>query len=368
MATRAFLIDDDDGAANSAQIFSTEMLAFEFKKPETLEVFAKELFSAKPGMIVVDYRLDERIGYNEQAVSYKASTLAQYLRDLASEDGNQDFPIVLHSAEEKIREYFHPEKTAHDLFDHIIKKSARKDADEEKRKLDALSEGYVRLLELRPYNEKLFDIFGLNSERAYLIDHQEIYNLAETTKIPHIFARFLLKRLINRNGILIDDLTVLARCGIKASDAGKALVFDELRRLEAHFTGVFSGFRSMWWRLTLEMVLEEWLGGVVNGFTAQERAAILGKKFGYTFEPAKSAWNNSSNERITHVCSICERPTLVAHSVAIHEQLTGPLVERRRICFNCIQEDRHIDRTDIRIDVLDRPIEDAVRRGKIKGE
>ncbi|MCG2578046.1 hypothetical protein LZ012_13710 [Dechloromonas sp. XY25] len=304
----------------------------------------------------------------ELLVSYKASTLAQYLRDLASDDGNQDFPIVLHSAEEKIREYFHPEKTAHDLFDHIIKKTARKDADEEKRKLDALTEGYARLLELRPYNEKLFEIFGLDQRREYLINHQEIHDLAATTKIPHIFARFLLKRLINRNGILIDELTVLARCGIKAGDAGKALIFDELRRLGAHYSGVFCGFRSMWWRLTVETALEEWLGGVVNSFTAQERTAILAKKFGYAFEPAKSAWSNSTNERITHVCSICERATLVAHSVAVHEQLSGPLVERRRICFNCIQEDRHIDRTDMRIDALDKPVEDAVRKGKIKGE
>jgi len=365
---RAFLIDDDDGAANSAQIFSTEMLTFEFKKPETLESFAKELFCAKPGMIVVDYRLDERVGDKDQAVSYKASTLAQYLRDLAGDGGSEDFPIVLHSAEEKIREYFHPEKTAHDLFDHIIKKSSRKDVDEEKRKLDALADGYVRLLELRPYNDKLLVIFGLDKQRAHLIDHQEIHDLAATTTIPHIFARFILKRLISRNGILVDDLTVLARCGVNANDDGNQRIFDELQRLGANYTGVFSGFRSMWWRLTVEIALEEWLGGVVNSFSAQERAAALKQKFGYDFKPAKSAWSNSSNERFTHVCSICERPTLVAHSVAVHERLSGPLIERRRICFNCIQEDRHMDRIDLRIDALDKPVEDAVRKGTIQGE
>lgn len=367
MAMRAFLIDDDEGAANSAQVFSSEMLKFEFKKPEALELFAKELFSAKPGMIVVDYRLDERVGDNAQAVTYKASTLAQYLRDLASDDGNEDFPIVLHSAEEKIREHFYPEKTSHDLFDHIIKKAARKNADDEKRKLDALTEGYARLLELRPYNDRLFEIFGLDQQHGHLINHQEIHDLAATTRIPHVFARFLLKRLINRNGILIDEPTVLARCGIAANDPGTALIFNELQRLQAHYSGVFCGFRSMWWRLTVEAVLEEWLGGVVNSFTAQERTDILAKKFGYDFAPARSAWNNSTNERITHVCSICRQPTLVAHSVAIHEQLSGPLTDRRRICFNCIQEDRHIDRTDIRIDALDKLVEDAVRKGKIKG-
>ena len=367
MIMRAFLIDDDNGAANSAQVFSTGMLTFEFKKPGSLESFAKELFDAKPGMIVVDYRLDERVGDNDQAVSYKASTLAQYLRDLAGDSGNEDFPIVLYSAEEKIKEHFNPERTAHDLFDHIIKKTSKKDSDEERRKLDALADGYVRLLELRPYNEKLLNIFGLNTQGAHLIDHQEIHDLAATTTIPHIFARFVLKRLVNRNGILIDEPTVLARCGVKATDAGKKLIFEELQRQGAQYVGVFGGFRSMWWRLTVEMAIEDWLGGVVNSFSAQERVAALKQKFGYDFEPARSAWNNSSNERLTHVCSICGRPTLVAHSVAIHEQLSGPLIERRRICFNCIQEDRHVGRTDIRIDALDKPVEDAVRKGKIQG-
>lgn len=364
----AFLIDDDDSAIESAKRFSTETLEFQFRKPGPLESFAGELFDAKPAMIVVDYRLDERAGESGHPARYKASALAQQLRDLAGDDGPVDFPIVLHSAEQKIKQHYRPEKTAHDLFDHVIRKEARKDDELEKRRLDALATGYKRLVELRPYGKHLPDIFGLDKKNAFLIDHQEIRDLAEATRIPHVLARFILKRLIKRNSILIDEGTVLARCGVDAADAGKKILFQELDRLETKYAGVFSQFRPLWWRLPVETVIEEWLGGPVNRFTAKERVAILSEKFGYNFNPAVSQWNGSPDERLTQVCTLCGLPTMVAHSVAVHEVTTGPLAERRRICFNCIQDDRHLERPDLAIDALDRPTEIAVRKGEIKGK
>lgn len=364
-----FLIDDDVNARASATRFSSINLKLEFLQPESLEDFAIKIFSSKPAIVILDYRLDERAGEFSPAVRYKASALAQQLRDLAGEDGTTDFPIVLHSAEENLKRLFGPEKTSHDLFDAVITKSANKDSNINESLYD-LACSYALIRRFKPYNNNCKAIFGLTEGSAHLIDHQEIQNILGTAGSPHVLARFIINKLLQRNSILADLPTLLARCGVDQSDEiGKNKIIDELRTAGANYSGVFSIAYEKWWRFLLDEEINKWLDAPLARLNGSERVQRLNKYFSHQFKPAVSTWNGSSNEKFTHACVICEHPTLIAQSVGVLEHSGGPLIEKRRVCFDCIQVDRHINpgvsRKNIVIDSLDKSTEDLVRRGDI---
>lgn len=363
------LIDDDPAAGESALRFSSNRLRLTFEMPRALEGFAEHIYALRPAIVLLDYRLDERAGpAGEAPAKYKASALAQQLRDLSSgDDGEVDFPLVLHSAEENIKAFYRPEKTAHDLFDDVIVKGPRKSDGDIDALLLSLADGYAQLVKLRPYSDSLLEIFGLSTEQSYLIDHQEIKSVADATKIPHVFGRFILQRLVRRNGLLCDLPLLMALTGIDLTEpVGRSKFFEALSAEMVAYKGVFSSPASpTWWRLSLEVALDNWVGGSMPSMTATQRAQALSAHFKHDFQPLVSTWNNSAYEKFTHACCACSAATSVPHSVAVLEHSNSPLTDRRRICFDCVELDNDKKKPYLVIDSLDSSVAEGVRRGEI---
>lgn len=357
------LVDDEIGAAGSAVSFSTAELRLNFLQPGELEEFSQEIFQASPAILVLDYRLDERDGVDGRRRRYKASALAQQLRDLATESPEKDFPIVLHSAEQKLRQAFFPERTAHDLFDDKIIKEGGKDRAEIHGRLMGLVEGYDLLIADRRYDARQWEIFGLDAARSHFIEHQEIQNQLKTVAVPHVLAGFILKSMIDRNSVLLDLPNVLARAGLRGVPESNRKLIEALRGRGA-YTGVFSRGRPRWWRLAVDEQLQCWLGAPGSSLTAEQRAERLTRSLGYEFQPARSTWSGSTQERYTHSCVVCHLPTHTGHSVAILEAGNDVLASRRRLCFDCLQKDKHVKPGCV-IDALDARVASDIQQNKL---
>ncbi len=362
-----FLIDDDDSAAASAALFSSSALQLSFRLPADLEEFAQQLFNQQPAILVMDYRLDQVADEQGQTRRYKASALTQQLRDLATEHPMHDCPIVLHSAEDKLRDFYRPDQTAHDLFDDIITKDGQKNIEEIRRRLVGLAQGYIDLIAVdRQYEARQLDLLGLTASQHSFVDHQDVQSQLRAAQVPHVMAQFLLKKLIGRNALLLDEPNVLARAGIRSDSPARARLCDALRTGGAEYTGVFASFRPRWWRTAVDDLLETWLGGTASRFTAEQRAIKLSEALNHPFEAAHSTWSGSAQERFTHACAVCAHPTHVAHSVAVLDVGNGVLAERRRVCFDCLQNDRHLRRGRTwEIDALDERVMRDVREGRL---
>ncbi len=99
-----FIDDNDDEAVYAEQMTTRGELELVHERPGSLTIHSINIFARKPDLIALDYRLDEDLGDLADNEAYKASAMAQQLRDLAIETPEADFPIVLISSEEKIRD------------------------------------------------------------------------------------------------------------------------------------------------------------------------------------------------------------------------------------------------------------------------
>lgn len=305
---------------------------------ETLAKLAKQIFTRDNNLIALDYRLDEKLGSLEPDQAFKASPLAQHLRDFAIESPQNDTPIVLFSAEENIINIFGPDKTAHDLFDRVYTKSqVNDDLEQVQSEMIALCLGYEHLKK----NDGQFVISELMSSSDVeddILDIQEIKVELDEAKAPHLAAMFILKKLVLSSGILIDWTEVCARLGI--SHEGFENVLPILQEKNLQYDGIFSQAWPRWWSNRIDQWLKEIFNRRATGMTAAERVAILNEKFGLSLEPALSPWNKQDNELIAFACACCNLGTEQRHSLGLFTSSLPKYLNRPRVCWRCVAEDR----------------------------
>ncbi|SDC93111.1 hypothetical protein SAMN05444678_10722 [Sphingomonas sp. YR710] len=348
-----FFIDDED--LSYAKMLTTRgVLVFEGRKTGPLTQLAKTIFSAQPSIVALDYRLDEDPGEMDPADTYKASVLAQKLRDDAIDLPTKDFPIVLVSNEPQLDALYRPDKTAHDLFDRVYgKRFILNNRAQVRAEVISLAKGY-QLLAAVNGNYDLASLLGLAADDKPLLDHQELQVAAKSAAAPHILARVILRNLILRPGLLIDDSDAAARLGIEEpSFQGIA------GRIEgdASYKGVFAGGGRRWWTHKLVAWGEQILGTRITSLTAAQRAEALSVALEAPLAPAASTWDGSVDQLVAMACASCRLGTDISHSVTAFDPHLPRYALRKRICWNCVQTDRYkaqtppllIDETDQRV-------------------
>lgn len=355
-----FIDDNDDEAVYAEQMTTRGELKLVHERPGSLTVHSNEIFSRKPDLIVLDYRLDENLGDLEDNEAYKASAMAQQLRDLAINMPRADFPIVLISSEEKIRDQYEPDKTSHDLFDALYVKSEVNDDKEPVRKeLVSLCTGY-HLLRSQTGNFNLAALVGLDGDDVDLLDYQELTVPISKAAAPHIVAGILLTQLINRSGPLIDIDEVCARFGADRKHAAKISVL--LVEKSADYRGAFSSGWPRFWSHLVDDLAAEIFGKRATGFTAAEQAEKLSELFEEPIEAARSTWTKKDDELIAFACACCGEGTEMRHSAGVFETNLPNFSRRRRVCWRCIHDDRYLDaRPSITMDASDEDLVDAVK-------
>lgn len=356
-----FIDDNDDEAVYAEQMSTRHELKLVHERPHSLIVHSNSIFTRRPDLIALDYRLDEDLGDLEDNEAYKASAMAQQLRDLAIESPHADFPIVLVSSEEKIRDQYEPDKTSHDLFDALFVKSEVNDNKEPVRKqLLSLCEGY-RLLRSQVGDFNLAVLAGLDGDDADLLDHQELTFPISKAAAPHIVAGVLLSQLINRSGPLIAINEACARFGVdlKHEEIISALLIQK----SADYRGTFSSGWPRFWSHLVDDLAAEIYGKRATGFTSGERAEKLSVLLGEPINAANSTWTKQADELISFACACCGEGTEMRHSAGVFETNLPSFSKRRRVCWRCIHGDRYLDvRPSITMDASD---EDLVANVKV---
>lgn len=338
---KGIYIDDQPTLAKAwAKKLESERLKIDVIEPEAdLLALAARVIEARPSIVILDYRLDQMaVGPSAAAVGYRAAPIAQQLRDRIAEPNAIDFPIVLISSEEKIRQMFRPEKTAHDLFDwKLIKSKVGKD-----KTLPAvlvgLAAGYEKLRSIDgAYGDP--SVFGLTEDQRFLIDHQELRVALEQAEYPHIVARYLLSFIVRRQGLLLDRNNLYARLGIAPPDAAALAGLEDWLSAEK-YRGVFSKCRECWWATLVDDRFRHALGGGPNSLTAEKRAIKLSELLGVQLNPAVDTWTESSDFSPSFACACCKLPTPLNHSLSCFDSRLPSFVQRLRVCYRCILTDK----------------------------
>jgi hypothetical protein len=334
-----FVDDQTDEAVYATNLSLAGVLELAYLKPENGADLAASISDTSPSIILIDYRLDECGSDGEIGVRYKGSALAQILRDKAIELPELDCPLVLVSAEAKIKSLYRPDKTAHDLFDRVyVKDGLNNERDRVRNELVALCEGYALLRALNQTYE-LKAITGLNEDEDWALDYQQLRVGIGEAKAPHIVARIILRDLIDRSGPLLDDPEMAALLGMKGECADK--IAEVLTQAGIGYDGVFSGIGRRWWAHRLDQWATEVFGSRATGLTAKARTDALNEKLSLGLEAARSPWTGKDDELVAFACAVCSRPTELKHSLAAFDAERPKFAKAARICWDCIQLDKH---------------------------
>jgi hypothetical protein len=234
--------------------------------------------------LILDWRLDQAAGTQDDGkktkARYRAAALAQELRTRAAE-GGRDFPIILWSTDDKLKQSYSKDDTSHDLFDlKCIKGEIIPRAKEISAQLISLAEGYktiVNTVKAKQTRQLLaFEDLTILDPRilAYLDE------LSSKRAPAHEYARFIIKELLETSGPLIDEKTLAARLGI---DMNKSKDWSTLlsKLKKAGYQGVFKDGWQRWWASSVETWWDG-LGKSVNplrSVPAEERVSLLQKRF-----------------------------------------------------------------------------------------
>lgn len=360
MMFKGFFVDDSPQDAVFARLLSSEIrqgLELEYLKVEEAAKLSNHIFGAKADVVLLDFRLDENPDMVAPENAYKGSGLAQLLRDKAVASPENDFPIVLVSAENKFNAFFRPDRTAHDLFDKAYgKESVYTVGSEIQSELVSLCEGYETIK--AAWHSDRMSIFALTKDDGYAFDHQELTSPILDAGAPHIVARVILKSLIERNGILISADEALARLGLDGSDCEAVTAL--LTQSGLAYEGVFSSGWPRWHAHRFDIWAENLLGKRPSTLTGAEKCKIINEKTGLNLSPAKSTWNGSSDEKFIFSCASCHQPTEIKHSLAAFDPLCPRYGQRKRICWNCIQTDKFIH-AHLKVDDIDKDLIDGIK-------
>jgi hypothetical protein len=309
MGTKFLYIDDDkvQDAEDKVQGFEQEgRLKIDPKQHrgtwEGQLKFIKENETAMDGLIL-DLRLDDLPNENGERADFRGTSLAQEIRTRQKEKEFKSFPIVLFSANDKLKKSL--ENSGKDLFDICIDKS-KVNADSfdiYTPRLISLAEGY-KFLSANKDVAKILDI-DIN-----VIDDRFVSELSQLLNNPvHIISQFIIYELIEKQGLLINERVLAARLGIDiASSQDWDKVKDSLAFVK--YNGVFSGGWQRWWM----PLIEKWWNETVKADTylcstpATERVEIIKTVLQSNDIQAAQKIEKADSEEFWTVCKGYDKP------------------------------------------------------------
>jgi hypothetical protein len=307
-------------------------LQIEFQKPGELVTLAQDLWASQPDLVALDYRLND--SRKKRALAYKATPLAQYLRDQALENVSQDFPIILLSPQNDIKAF---SDNVANLFDLRFSKEELNNGGNHRLQILSLVKGYKRLIKKWKSSARWSKILGLSKGERVRVAYQAIREL-DKLKAPHQVARDVLHYVIERQGLLLDKNNVLAKLGVAEEGQDVEPLFEILKQKKVLYTGIFSEGWVRWWRHRLndwgEQVCHEALGNL----TAKQRVSCLNNHLGLKLLPANSRWENHSDALFAFACDSCHQPTESQFSVLAYDPPVGySFLQRKHLCWKCIE-------------------------------
>lgn len=339
---------DQETYAKSLSEVMPELLSVGFSLPnERLEEMADTLLRAHWDFIALDFRLDESpvvIKTGEPAVNrYRASTIAQHLRDRIIDNPENDLPLILLSNEDKIKNMFRHDTTAEDLFDLVVPKEQIADsiasAKMVMRKIVDLTAAYKEAKNIIKAGNPRFvmQLTGLTDDReGYVLDHQSI-RAVDRLDCPHQIIPRIQKLLIGRPGILVSQEHLLAKLGVAPDSIDLEKLKEVFHTENTDYRGILSVAWPRWWWHRVESLIKELIARPLQSMTGKERVLALNEALGTSLTPARSTTTDTSDEYFWVACASCKQPTELDHSVTAYDSYYEPFLEPTRICWRCIK-------------------------------
>ena len=211
--------------------------------------FIKENENSMNGLIL-DLRLDDFPNEETKYANFRGTSLAQEIRTRQKETTLISFPIVLFSANDKLKQSL--EDSGKNLFDICIDKS-KVNTDTFTiitPQLISLAEGYISLKD----NKNVSKILNINIDS---IDERFVSELTQLLNKPiHIISQFIICELIEKQGLLINEQVLAARLGVEIENSQDWKKVKE-SLLVAKYSGVFGEGWQRWWMPLVEKWWEE---------------------------------------------------------------------------------------------------------------
>lgn len=254
--------------------------------------------------LILDLRLDDYPNEDQKKANFRGTSLAQEIRTRQKEGNLHPFPIILFSGNDKIEQSL--ENSGRDLFDICIDKgSINGDSYLNFRpKFYALAEGYKTIFESKK------DMKGLLSIELLYLDERFLFEFEKYLNYPtHIVSSFILKELIEKQGLLIDEQTLAAKLGVDISNSGDWLqLLDSISKTK--YMGIFHQGWRRWWAPLLEAWWQETISEKIylRSIPALRRIELIKEKTGLdALNPADKIEKAESTEFWT-ICRGYNKP------------------------------------------------------------
>lgn len=317
MANRFLYIDDSStrdsiaaglSSSGALEVISEEPLTWN----DRISVISQKIKDING--IILDWRLTEESNRTgDREVKYSAEALAQQLRHMSSIRELKGMPIVLCSANEGFKDYYKRDSTGHDLFDEVFEKNdfASKH-DTVVKELNCLAEAYKALQTGTQTPPK--DLLAATPDVE--VDERILSKLAtlHENMAPHELIRFLLREVIKKPGVLIDEDILAARLGVdkdKSDDWG--ILLDNFVNPTSKYNGLLSTAWNRWW--AGEIV--QWWQAAVNPThpqftTAKQRVKLLKERMGLNGLVAAEKLKFCTKSDFWTVCVATKKPISTA--------------------------------------------------------
>lgn len=326
------------------------------------------LLEEAPDLVALDFRLDDE---DLDDNNYKGGALAQILREAVLERPDQDFPIILVSTEENIKQIYGIDRTSHDLFDRKYMKGRLNDKPYRAtchREILSLANGYKAIAAaIGKGTLDLSTLLDLDADELEIVPlHGLATDVRDGNSVTHVVARILLRQIIGRAGPLLAEKDIAAHLGLANDGEQIEQVIKYLDKEGMCYTGVFSDGWPRVWRHRMDDWAGVLFGSPLSSLSGEERAAKLSETTALDLKPAESNWTGKSDELFAFACSVCENPTERRNSLALYDKYLVPYLERRRVCFDCVIRGRLADMPHFTVDDSDIDIVGDILNEKIK--
>ena len=319
MAIKYYYIDDDPQSTiiETAKGLSIhperlEISAFQHKNWDEQINFIIDNQDSIDGLLL-DWSLSNK---NEEGINanYNVEALAQQLRRyiIDTDKIKKDFPIVICSADYRFKEIFCQEITGHDLFDMVFEKD---DFDSQQELIISQLEDLAISYKIISNDKSAKGIFRLDN--LELLDYRILDYVETQVKQPtHEIARFLLTKVINTSGVLIDNYLLASRLGIDIVDTEDLTEWDKLLKIldKVRYEGVFSMGWSRWWMRKLNDFWEENFNCSIGSLSGEKKVELLNQKFELKLVPAVIR-DKSTNSDFWVVCKKTKYPLSIDDAI-----------------------------------------------------
>jgi hypothetical protein len=277
MNTFLYLDDDSERVSGTIQGFEQkDFLQIVHNQPQSswekqLDfIKTKENENSLDGLIL-DLRLDDYPNQEQGKADFRGTSLAQEIRTRQKESSLKEFPIILFSGNEKVKNSL--ESSGQDLFDLCLEKENMSDTSyiPFRNKFNALADGYKEIAKVHN------DLKLLLNVETTLIDERFIFELENLSSTPiHSISRFLIYEFIEKQGILVNEQVLAARLGIDIENSQDWATVKESLSV-TKYTGVFGEGWQRWWMPLVEKWWEETVKAdtYLRSTSATERVELI---------------------------------------------------------------------------------------------